>query len=174
MGYLASRSKYRWYINAQNRGCETLQFFTKDNRIGSTRTYEFYLLRSQGRGDVHQFGFSLVKFLGLGVNGKNLPGFHGIGLFEHRVTVLIEDGISICIHFFDPIIEIDTDSAGHTDGRQKDGGDSVCASHNGCEIHKWNIFAGLLTCPQSHIINPRHSGGTDSHCSRYFHLHPLF
>ena len=77
------------YIDTQCGCGKGLKFLTKNNGVGTTRTYEFQLLWSEGRGDIHELGFPLVQFLGFCIDGKHLAGFHGVGLLKDGVAVSV-------------------------------------------------------------------------------------
>ena len=67
------------------------------------------------------------------------------------------------IDFFDPVLQIDTDTTGHADGRQKDRRNPVGTCHDGRIVHEWNVGAGLFAGPQCDVVHARHAGGPNTH-----------
>ena len=146
MGNLFGRSKYRLQFNPQGGGGKTLQLLAKNDGIGSARSDEFDLLRCQSGRNILQFLLSIIQFFLLRIDRKNRPGRHGVGLLEHRIAFVVKNRLPVGIKFSYPIFQIQSNPSGHSHGRLKDGGDSVCPGNDRGDVYERNVegwMAGL-------------------------------
>ena len=121
-------------------------------------------MRGEGRGQINQlFAVFVVEFLFLGVDLEDLTSFDRILLLEQRIAVVAEDRFTVFVQLFNPVLEVEADTAGHADSGQEDRRDAVGASDNRCDVHERHVRRCLLTSPQRDVVHARHTRRTHAH-----------
>ena len=154
-------------LNAEGLGGEGLEFFAENDGVGTTGFHELHFLRSEGFGDVDEFGLivteALIEFFSPGVDGEDGAGFDRVDLLEDGVAGFVEDGVAIGVLLFSPVLEIQADAAGDVDGGEEDGGDAIGARDNGGHVDEGDVGAAGLAAPEGDVVDTGHAGGADAH-----------